>query len=260
PLLLAAVLLGVKRVILEPNLVPGLANKLIAPMANLVVVAFDESRPYLRTKKVQRLGVPVRPEILQAARRASSHLKTLLVLGGSQGAHTINRAMVEALPILEKEKGALHIIHQTGKREWEEVKEAYSRQGLSARVEPFIHDMAGVYAAADLVVSRAGAGTLSELAAIGKPSLLIPFPYAKGHQEKNAAAFVSSGAAEMIPDRDLTGRLIAERVLALLFDATKLARMGEAAKERGRPRAAEEIVKACYALIGAPLSGLSHVS
>lgn len=254
PVLLAAVLLRIRRIILEPNLVPGLANKLIAPYVDLAVIAFEESREYLRTKEIKICGVPVRPEIAQAVEAAASKgsepkRRTLLILGGSQGAHSINRAMVEAIPILEKEKNSLSVIHQTGKRDWEEVKEAYSRSALSARVEPFIHGMAEVYAAADLVVSRAGAGTLSELAVAGKPSILVPYPLATAHQEKNAAAFVSSGAAEMILDRELSGTQLGERILALLSEPARLKSMGEAAKRRGHPQAAEEIVKTCFELV-----------
>jgi UDP-N-acetylglucosamine--N-acetylmuramyl-(pentapeptide) pyrophosphoryl-undecaprenol N-acetylglucosamine transferase len=257
PVLLAALLLRIKRIILEPNLVPGLANKLIAPYVDLAFIAFEESRAYLQTKKIKICGVPVRPEIARAGeaprKEKDPNRRTLLILGGSQGARSINRAMVEAIPILEKEKLSLSIIHQTGKRDWEEVKTAYGQSALSARVEPFIHDMAEVYAAADLVVSRAGAGTLSELAVAGKPSLLIPFPFATAHQEKNAAAFVSSGAAEMILDHALNGKGVADRILALLSDPERLKDMGEAAKRRGHPQAAEEIVQACFELVGMPV-------
>ncbi|MCG3111459.1 MAG: undecaprenyldiphospho-muramoylpentapeptide beta-N-acetylglucosaminyltransferase [Candidatus Manganitrophus sp. SB1] len=260
PVLLAAVLLKIKRVILEPNLVPGLANKLVAPWVDLAVIAFEETRAYLRTNRFLRAGVPVRPEIVQSKSTTRSDKKTLLILGGSQGAQSINRAMVAALPHLGQEKGSFQIIHQTGKRDWEEVKEAYERSGLSARVEPFIHDMAAVYSEADLVVSRAGAGTLSELGAVGKPSLLVPYPLATGHQEKNAAAFVSAGAAEMILDRDLDGRRLAERIVFLLSDPKRLSEMAGAARRQGHPHSAEEIVEACYQLVGAEGSGSKHVS
>ncbi|MFQ5781345.1 MAG: glycosyltransferase, partial [Nitrospiria bacterium] len=231
------------------------ANKLIAPYVDLAVVAFEESRETLGTKEIRCLGVPVRPEIISSKPPESGgDRKVLLVLGGSQGARSINRAMVEALPLLEKVKGELSIIHQTGRRDWEETKAAYLSSGLSARVEPFIDDMAEAYAKADLVVSRAGAGTLSELAAIGKPSLLIPFPFAMGHQEKNAEAFVSAGASEEILDGALSGAILAQRIRSLLSDPERLRRMGEAAKERGHPDSAEKIVRECFRLVGAPLS------
>lgn len=257
PILLAAVLLRIKRVILEPNRVPGLANKLIAPYVDLAFVAFDELRETLGTKEVRFFGVPVRPEIVCAERPASRNApasgKTplvLLILGGSQGARSINRAMVDALSLMGKVKDRLFIIHQTGKHDWEETKAAYAKSGFSARVEPFIDDMAETYAKADLVLSRAGAGTLSELAAIGKPSLLVPFPFATGHQEKNAEAFASAGASEMILDQMLCGQRLAERILSLLSDSEKRKKMGEAAKRRGHPDSAEKIVRECLCLVG----------
>lgn len=252
PVLLAAVLLNIKRVILEPNLVPGLANKLIAPWVDLAVIAFDESRAYLKAKRFLRAGVPVRPEIVQAGSRKEgsgpSGVKTLLVLGGSQGAHSINRAMAAALPYLKN--GSLRIVHQTGRRDWEETQAAYARTGLSARVEPFIHDMAAVYAEADLVVSRAGAGTLAELGTVGKASILIPYPLATGHQEKNGAAFVAAGASEMILDRDLNGERLAERIAFLFSDPARLSEMAAAARRQGHPHSAEEITAACLELVG----------
>ncbi|MBI3802318.1 MAG: undecaprenyldiphospho-muramoylpentapeptide beta-N-acetylglucosaminyltransferase [Nitrospirae bacterium] len=252
PVLLAAVLLKIKRVILEPNLVPGLANKLVAPWVDLAVIAFDESRAYLKSKRFLRAGVPVRPEIVQAGtlqkRPASNGMQTLLVLGGSQGAHSINRAMVAALPHLKKR--LLRIVHQTGQRDSAEVRAAYAQAGVPARVEPFIQDMASVYAEADLIVSRAGAGTLAELGAVGKPSILIPYPLATGHQEKNGAAFVAAGASEMILDRDLNGERLAERMIFLLSDPSRLSEMAEAARRQGHPHSAEEIAEACFELVG----------
>ncbi len=253
PVLLAALTLKTKRVILEPNVVPGLSNRLLASYVDLVVIAFEESRAYFQTEKIRCLGSPVRQEILQASRTSSDRaMKTLLVLGGSQGSHAINRAMIGALPRLLSQ--SLRVIHQTGSKDFDEVAAAYDRVGLSGQVSPFISEMAEAYAAADLVVCRAGAGTLSELAAVGKPSLLIPFPYAGGHQEKNAACFVSAGAAEMIKDQELDGPVLAERILLLLLDPERLATMGDAARRRGHPRSAEEIVKVCDQLV----RGINH--
>ncbi len=261
PVLLAAVLLRIKRMILEPNVVPGLANQLVAPWADLAVIAFDESREYLRTKRFLRAGVPVRPEIVQVGAilrgrpEGGEAQKTLLILGGSQGAHSINRAMIEALPYLVETKDPigrshLRIIHQTGRHDFKEVEAAYAGARFSARVAPFIDDMAEVYAAADLVVGRAGAGTLAELGVVGKPSILIPFPAAAAHQEKNAAAFVREGAAEMILDRDLSGKGLAGRIVSLLSDPKRLSEMVSSARRQGHPRSAEEIVKACFELMG----------
>ena len=251
PVLLAAILLRIKRVILEPNVVPGMANRFIAPYAHLIFTAFEESRPRLRSDKIRRLGVPVRPEIISAKRvsKDGHATPTLLILGGSQGAHAINQSMIEALPFLAAGRLTLSIIHQTGKSDRDWVQAAYRHADLQAEAHAFIDDMAGAYSKADLIVSRAGAGTLSELAVLGKPSLLIPFPYAAAHQEENAAAFVSAGASVMIRDRELSGAGLAKTILSLLSDSKKLAKMGVAAKGQGRPKAAEEIVRACLELV-----------
>ncbi|MFQ5579282.1 MAG: undecaprenyldiphospho-muramoylpentapeptide beta-N-acetylglucosaminyltransferase [Nitrospiria bacterium] len=257
PILLAAVLLRIKRVILEPNRVPGMANKLIAPYADLAFVAFDELRETLGTRVVRSLGVPVRPEITNAERQVSSSAPdaggdtlVLLILGGSQGAHSINQAMIKALPLLGKLKDRLFIIHQTGNLDCDETRDVYAKTGFKSHVVPFVEDMAEAYAKADLVLSRAGAGTLSELAAIGLPSLLVPFPFAEGHQEKNAEAFAAAGASEMILDRQLSGIRLAERLELLFSDPNKLQEMGTAARRRGHPDSAEKIVRECFCLLG----------
>ncbi|MFQ5596544.1 MAG: undecaprenyldiphospho-muramoylpentapeptide beta-N-acetylglucosaminyltransferase [Nitrospiria bacterium] len=250
PVLLASVLLRLKRVILEPNVVPGLSNRLIAPFCHIVFTAFEETRHRLRAHTIQRLGMPVRPEIVDAKpaqNRQAGH--TLLVLGGSQGAHSINGAMMTALPSLEALNESLFIIHQTGEKDQAAVRSAYQAAGFAAEVTAFIDDMAAAYMASDLVVSRAGAGTLSELAVLGKASLLIPFPYAAGHQEENAAAFVAAGAAVMLYDRALSGSRTALEIRNLLSDAKRRREMETAAKQQGNVNAAEAIVNACLGLL-----------
>ncbi len=250
PVLLAATLLRIKRVILEPNVMPGLVNKITAPLSHLVVTTFEASKQHLPGHKIKRLGIPVRPEILHAAPlRKNKAAQTLLILGGSQGAHSVNKAMIEALPFLKKTAQALLIIHQTGKSDCESVRTAYQQAGLEAEVSAFIDDMATTYRRADLIISRAGAGTLSEIAAIGKAALMIPFPYAAGHQIENAKAFVEIGAAEMIFDQDLSGEGLAKTILSLIFDSARLKKMGDAALRHGNPNAAEDIVKQCIALV-----------
>jgi len=250
PVMLAATLLRIKRVILEPNVMPGLVNKITAPLSHLVVTTFEASKRHLPVHKIKRLGIPIRPEIMQAAPiQTDNQTKTLLILGGSQGAHSINRAMIEALPFLKKTAGALSIIHQTGKSDCETVQRAYQEVGLEAEVSAFIDDMATTYSRADLIISRAGAGTLSEIAAIGKAALMVPFPYAAGHQIANAKAFVEIGAAEMILDQDLSGSRLSEAILALIGDSARLKKMGDAALQHGNPNAAEDIVKACMTLM-----------
>jgi len=253
PVLLAAFLLGIKRVILEPNVMPGLANRLSAPLAQLVFTAFEAPASAFPLEKVRRLGIPVRPEIIAVARRLPRGRpagQSLLILGGSQGAHSINRCMIEALPLLKKRCPGLDIMHQTGKNDLESVTAAYREAGLQAGVQAFIDDMAGAYERASLVLSRAGAGTLAELAVLGKPSLLIPFPYAAAHQEENAAAFAESGAAVVIREGNLSGASLAEAVLNLLFNDKVLTEMGAAARRQGNVKAAEDIVTACLKWVG----------
>lgn len=249
PVMLAAALLKIKRVILEPNVMPGLVNQVVAPLCHLVVTTFEASNAQLHSKRIKRLGIPVRPEITRPGLiERKEGVKTLLILGGSQGARSINQAMCAALPLLAEKTSSVSIIHQTGKSDFDATRAAYDAAGVQAEVAPFIDDMGTAYAKADLVISRAGAGTLSELGVTGKPSVLIPFPHAGGHQIANAKAFISAGASVMILDEDLSGEALAETILGLLSDSVKLQKMSAAAKRQGNPNAAEDIVKSCLAL------------
>ena len=247
PTLIAAILLGIRRMILEPNLVPGLANRKLAPYMDAVVVAFEATGRTMKSRRIFGLGTPVRPEIVAAqhpARRAGR--LTLLVLGGSQGAHAINRGMLEALPWLNRDR--IRILHQTGSSDQRMVATAYAEAGFDARALPYISEMAAAYAEADLVLSRAGAGTLSEIAAVGLPALLIPYPHAEAHQEKNANVFVEAGAAEVIRDGEVTGQRLAARIDALITDTARREAMATAAAGLGRPNAARDIVQLCRSL------------
>ncbi len=254
PVLLAAILLRMKRVILEPNLVAGLANRKLAPFVDRVVIAFEAVRRDFRGDHVLCLGTPVREEVARAAHAPrTTGPFTLLVLGGSQGAHAINRAMVEALAFLDPK--TVRIIHQTGKSDAQTVRDAYAGRAFDARVMSYIDEMAQAYAEADLVVSRAGAGTLAELAAVGLPAIFIPYPHAEAHQEKNAAVFVAAAAAEVIHDRDVSGARLAEKITALLSDPIRRATMAEATRRLGHPHAARDIVQLCRDLANVGAEG-----
>ena len=249
PAILGAALLRIPRVILEPNVRPGLANRVMAPFCSLVIAAFEGTRKHLGSNRVAVLGVPIRPELIDLTRKTEKKGWTLLILGGSQGARAINGAVVEMGPILKERDLDLTIIHQTGKSDVEMARKAYSDAGLPARVEPFIEDMAAVYAEADLVIARSGAATVAELAVVGLPSILIPFPYAAGHQEDNARELEGAGGARVVLQGDLTAESLAKEVLSLLGDPAALREMGEAARRLGKPRAAEAIVEACEKLV-----------
>jgi UDP-N-acetylglucosamine--N-acetylmuramyl-(pentapeptide) pyrophosphoryl-undecaprenol N-acetylglucosamine transferase len=175
---------------------------------------------------------------------------TLLIFGGSQGAHPLNQAMEEALIHLRELKGRLRIIHQTGEKDYAEVKEAYRREGFEAEVYPFIHDMDRAYAAADLVLCRAGATSLFELMAMGKPAIVVPYPYAANdHQTLNAQTLVEAGAALMVANRDLSGVQLSRILRQVSTDPVRLQEMAERAAALAKPEAAEMIVNLCYEMV-----------
>jgi UDP-N-acetylglucosamine--N-acetylmuramyl-(pentapeptide) pyrophosphoryl-undecaprenol N-acetylglucosamine transferase len=248
PVLLAARLLGVATSIHEQNSVPGLANRMIARFVDRIFVsipcaAFPEQKTLLT-------GNPVREAILDAARqqRQGAHEKpTLLVLGGSLGAHRVNELMVESMALLQKQHpGMLHVIHQTGRQDEVMVRQGYEKNGVSAEVAPFFTDMAALYTQADFVVARAGATTLAELAVMGLPALLIPYPYAADdHQAKNGDYYVQGGGAEMYREEKLDAPFLEERIKQLLADPQKMAVMADNMKKMGKPEATRLIVEDC---------------
>lgn len=244
PVVVAAWLRRVPSVLLEQNARPGLANRLLAHLARRVCTTFAESAPFFPTGRAVQTGNPVR-ELTRSERPAPGHF-TIFVFGGSQGAHTINLAAVEAAKIWGDNISGLRMIHQTGAADVEWVEGQYRAIGLNAEVSAFVHDMAGAYARADLVVCRAGATTLAELALVGKPSILIPYPFAADdHQRANAETFVQRGAAELILDRELSGARLAAQVLALVGDRARLDAMGNAAQRLAMPDAAARVVEVC---------------
>ncbi|MGE3537499.1 MAG: undecaprenyldiphospho-muramoylpentapeptide beta-N-acetylglucosaminyltransferase [Candidatus Tectimicrobiota bacterium] len=254
PVILAATLLRLPRVLMEQNLVPGLTVRSLARYAQCVFTSFPESSAYLPGRPVLYTGTPVREDICAVGRlgpRQPTGALHLLVFGGSQGAHRINQAMIAAAPSLAACQPQLQLVHQTGTADHAEVLAAYARAGLQADVQPFLHDMAQRYQWADVVLCRAGASTLAELTTCGKPAILVPYPYAADdHQRHNALAMERQGAAQMIADAELTGTRLAEAVRALLQAPEMLAQQARCSQSLGRPEAAEAIVSACFQLLG----------
>ncbi len=256
PTLLAASLLGMKRVIQEQNVIPGMTNRILKWFSERIFVSFEEAKKYFPEKKTLLTGNPIRKEFFAALREDKGRKEkrdrfTLLIFGGSAGAHRINRAMVEALGYLQGMKSSLKIIHQTGKEDLPFVSEEYREKGFEAVVKPFFEDLALSYRISDLVICRSGASTVAELAVCGKAALLIPYPYAAhDHQWINAKKLVDLGAARMILDQELSGRIMAQAILNLHDHPEERAKMEEAIQRLARPRAAEEIVDHCYALVG----------
>jgi UDP-N-acetylglucosamine--N-acetylmuramyl-(pentapeptide) pyrophosphoryl-undecaprenol N-acetylglucosamine transferase len=255
PVVLAAVLRRIPTLLLEQNAVPGLTNRSLARLVDAAAVTFEETVTYFGRRGFVT-GNPVRAEFLESSDDAagtSAHrgATRVLIFGGSQGAHAINMAMVEAAPKLAARHGGLAITHQTGERDLEHVRDSYRRSGLQARVEPFLFTMDREIKIADFVVSRAGATTLAELTAAGKPAVLIPLPTAADdHQRKNAEVLARAGAAEVLEQRMLTGDRLAERILALASDVGRRQAMGRAARTLAKPHAARDIADRVLVLAG----------
>ena len=242
PVVLAAALRRIPTLLLEQNAVPGLTNRLLSRVVSGAAVTFESTLGFFGRRGFVT-GNPVRPEFFGENLRPAADRPGVLIFGGSQGAHAINVAMVEAAPRLAARAGSVAITHQTGDRDVELVRDGYRRAGLGARVEPYLFAMEREIAAADLVVCRAGATTLAELTAAGRASILVPLPTATDdHQRKNAEVLVKAGAAEAIEQKNLTGSVLATRILALLDDREQLADMSAAARRLARPNAAADIV------------------
>ncbi|MCK6556542.1 undecaprenyldiphospho-muramoylpentapeptide beta-N-acetylglucosaminyltransferase [Candidatus Binatia bacterium] len=250
PVVVAAWSLGVPSVLMEQNVHPGLANRCLAHVARRVCTTFRESAAFFPAGKAVQTGNPVRR--LVAAEVPRSEAFTIFVFGGSQGAHTINVAAVDAAGILREKLCKLRIVHQTGAADESWVRRRYQEMGVAAEVLPFVHDMGTAYGQADVVVCRAGATTLAELASVGRPAILVPYPYAADdHQRRNAEVLAQGGAAEVVLDRDLNGALLAERILALAADTPRLRSMAVAARRFARPDAAAQVADICRQVAGA---------
>jgi UDP-N-acetylglucosamine--N-acetylmuramyl-(pentapeptide) pyrophosphoryl-undecaprenol N-acetylglucosamine transferase len=255
PTLLAAFFLGMKRAIQEQNVMPGMTNRILKWFSQQIFVSFEEAKKYFPDKKTIVTGNPIRKEFFASLKEGKGEIKkrdrfTLLIFGGSAGAHRINQAMMGALDQLQGIKSSLKIIHQTGKEDLDFVSKEYREKGFDALVKPFIENIATSYQISDLVICRSGASTVAELAFCGKAALFIPYPYAaQNHQFINAKKLVDLGAARMILDQDLNGGMIAQTILHLYDHPEERVRMEEAIQRLGKPRATEEIVDHCYALV-----------
>jgi len=249
PLVLAAVLLRIPTAICEQNTVPGVTNRILGRIVNKIFASFDSSILYFPSKKVLITGNPIRKDILNNANSSqNSESLSVLIFGGSQGAHSLNHSVPEAFSRIDNKN--LSIIHQTGKKDFNFVKNVYSDNGIKAEVLTFIDDMGQAYGKSNLVIGRAGAGTIAEITLLGKPSILVPFPYAAhNHQLENAKILESAEAAVLIEDKDATPENLA-LMLTKLLDEDKLNMMAANAKKLGKPEAAKDIVDELHKLAG----------
>ena len=249
PVVAAAAFRRIPTLLLEQNAVPGFTNRALARVVSAAAVTFDSTVGYFGRRGFVA-GNPVRPEFFSDVDYGGpSAPPRVLIFGGSQGSHAINLAMVEAAPRLAALDGRVAITHQTGERDLALVRGAYRNAGLDARVEPFLFAMDREVNAADLVVCRAGATTLAELAAAGRASVLVPLPTAADdHQRRNAEVMRAAGASDVIEEKDLTGAVLAERIAALLRDTSQLRSMATLARALAKPDAARTIVDRAFEL------------
>ena len=241
PAMLAAVLRRVPTLVFEPNFVPGFANRLVAPLVSGAAVHFAETGRYFRRCEVT--GVPVREAFFQIAHQNSVNTKpTLLVFGGSQGAHAINQVVVDSVAELRRRIPGIHIVHQTGERDYNDVQAAYADWGDSVEVYRFIDDMPGLFNRASLLICRSGASTVAEVTAAGKPAVFVPFPRAADdHQKRNAEALERAGAAVMLEESKLNRESLVETVGSLFSQPSRLETMSDAARKLSHPNAARDI-------------------
>ncbi len=242
PVVLVASLMGVPTLVAEQNALPGFTNRVLARFVNAAAVSFKEAKDFFG-EKAEITGNPVRAEFFSVPINEPGDLVHLLITGGSQGSRAINEAVIGALPLLAGESARLSMMHQTGEHDYEKVRAAYEGSGIKAEVKVFIEDMVIEFARADLVICRAGATTVAELAAAGRPAIMIPFPFATDdHQRKNAEAVEHAGAGRMILQAELSSERLAKELLWLIHDPQQLKRMAESSKTLGHPVAAARVV------------------
>jgi UDP-N-acetylglucosamine--N-acetylmuramyl-(pentapeptide) pyrophosphoryl-undecaprenol N-acetylglucosamine transferase len=258
PVVLAARLMGLPTAILEQNSIPGLTNKILGRFVRAVFLSFDESRRFFPAGRVVASGNPIRRALLAALQDeaaqgagepgASARPPQVLVFGGSQGARALNEMLPAAAALLRQRGVVFRLVHQTGEPDLDATRARYRDAGVEADCRAFIRDMAGEYQRADLVVSRAGATTVAELGVVGRPAILIPYPFAAdNHQEINAGELVRAGAAKLHRQSELTPEILADAMAELLGDPALRARMAGAMKALGRPGAAATIADWCAA-------------
>ncbi|HQB14015.1 MAG TPA: undecaprenyldiphospho-muramoylpentapeptide beta-N-acetylglucosaminyltransferase [Syntrophales bacterium] len=256
PAVLTAHFLGIRTAIAEQNAIPGVTNRILANFVDRIFLSFPDPDGEFPARKSVVAGNPIRASFVAAAadhqqqqREREDIIFDILVFGGSQGAHAVNMAVLDAAALLGELREKIRIVHQTGAKDVPEVRAGYEKLEITAAVHPFIMDMATAYREADLLICRAGATSVAEITAMGKAAILIPFPFAiHDHQTKNAEVLVRAEAALMIPERELTGAKLAAAIRELAADPERIARMSARSRSLGRPEAAAEIAAACVAM------------
>jgi len=265
PVVMAAVVMRIPTLIHEQNALPGMANRFLSRFVDLVAVTFEYSVKYfVNQNKVRVTGLPLRPDVFCINKKKSyldfklnPNIPVLLVFGGSRGARSINMAMLEVIQRWQHNK-EIQLIHVTGKSEYDAYKKELVNRGIkldcieNIKIVPYLYNMPEVLAVADLVVCRAGATTIAEITAMGLPSILIPYPYAAGnHQELNARILEKKGAAVVIRDAELSGKLLMEQIEKLFLSKKVMKDMAKASLKLGKPKALEDILNIVKNLVKA---------
>ncbi|MDD3471379.1 MAG: undecaprenyldiphospho-muramoylpentapeptide beta-N-acetylglucosaminyltransferase [Syntrophaceae bacterium] len=244
PTLAAATFLGAPTGIQEQNSLMGLTNKLLSRVVNKIFISWEKTTPPTDPLKTLLVGNPIREELLTALPDNGSDKFKILIFGGSLGARSINQAMISGVHDLRDHKGKISIRHQTGMGAADEVRKAYTELGIDAEVFEFIDDIGPHYKWADLVVSRSGASTLAELTALGKPAILVPYPFAiKDHQLYNAKFLEARGAARIVLDSELSSGILVKSIIELMAQQETLEKMALNSRKLGRPQAARTIAR-----------------
>ncbi len=255
--LVMAWMLSIPTMLLEQNTVAGRANRLLGYIVKSICITYQDSMAYFPREKVHLTGNPVRERILKGSKSSGLRLFslgdglfTIFIFGGSAGAESVNRAMIDALQYLLDLREDIQFLHQTGEKDFETVRDAYRSYGYTGMVTPFIYQMPEAYAVADLVVSRSGATTLAEICVTGKPSILLPYPYAAAnHQEVNAGKLERLGAAVMVRNVELNGKRLSGEIRRLCNDPGLRENMRTKAMGLGRPDAVKRIADIALSLI-----------
>lgn len=259
PVVLMAFLMGIPTAVAEQNAFAGRTNRMLGRIAGRVFLAFQDTEEQFPQRKVRITGNPVRKQLLEAAREcgpvkwdpSGKEQFRLLIFGGSQGARGIDLAVREAIPLLARLPFPLAVLHQTGQAQVRELRRAYEESGIPHEVVGFIDRMETAYSRAHLVICRAGASSLAELSLFGRPSILVPFPYAvDDHQKRNGLFFQRAGASVLLEQAELSGASLAALVEKLATQPKVLESMGQAARSLARPEAAQSMVRECMALVG----------
>ena len=257
PVIIGAWIRRIPIAIQEQNILPGITNRILSRFAKRIYTSFEKTRADLDPRKVRWTGNPIRRELIDLVERQSpargegsgDKLFTILIIGGSQGAHRVNMAVIESLGQL-KDKQNLQFLHQTGEVDEQLVREAYRRNNIQNTVQSFFDNMAELYYRADLLICRAGATTVAEITALGKAAIFIPFPFAAdNHQALNAGSLTDDGAAEMILESDLSGDILSQKIEYYAANREALNKMAAESRRFGNPDAARDIVDDCYRIV-----------